>query len=40
MALVPIIENLTSPGMGDRAFIQFRPAAAGTWAFGKIPGRS
>jgi hypothetical protein len=40
MAFAPSIENLTSPGMGDRAFIQFHPAAVGTWAFGKTPGRS
>lgn len=40
MAFVRITGNLTRLGMGDRAFIQLRPAAVGTWAFGKIPGRS
>jgi hypothetical protein len=40
MAFVRIIENLTRLGRGDRAFIQFRPAAVGTGAFGKIPRRS
>jgi hypothetical protein len=40
MALVRIIENLTSPGSGERAFIRFHPAAVITSDFGKIPGRS
>ena len=40
MTFVRIIQNLTRPGLGERAFILFCPAAVGTRAFGKIPGRS
>jgi Pyridoxamine 5'-phosphate oxidase len=31
-------ENITSLGLGQRAYIRFRPAAVITWDFGKIQG--
>jgi hypothetical protein len=40
VAFVRIIENLTSLGSGDGAFMRFRPAAVVRWDVGKIPGRS
>ncbi len=39
MALVPNIENITSPGSGERAFFRFHPAAVVRSDFGEIPGR-
>lgn len=39
MALVRVIEKLTSPGSVERAVIRFHPAAVVISDFGKIPGR-